>query len=91
MHLIFVRVLQGTDQGAIHAVLHSGQFGRCWEMLPCFSFVNGRIYFETPDKTSEDVIAVHMNWIMGSKVKVDCLRASGNWFLNGEFCDNAPN
>ena len=63
------------DQGAINHVVKST--GISYGMLPCDLFANGNIAFGT--KRLKKPIAIHANWITNSKIKENCLLASGLW------------
>ena len=63
------------DQGAINHVMKSTRIP--YGMLPCDLFANGNIAFGT--KRLKKPVAIHANWITNSRIKENCLLASGLW------------
>ena len=81
----------GGDQGAIQAAL--GQLKEdslLWGYLDCREFPNGHVYF-TNQKELRNAAAVHVNWIITSQEKIECMRKGGLIFTDGRGLCIPPN
>eukprot|EP00039_Didymoeca_costata_P014774 m.242339 g.242339 ORF g.242339 m.242339 type:complete len:351 (+) comp16092_c0_seq4:434-1486(+) len=68
-----------TDQGGVWAALRESDISSKVSMLNCEMYQSG-LYFFNKRCLDCDVVAVHANFIISSKVKVGCFKAAGLWF-----------